>query len=124
MGRILAGHPMAAEPIFTTEFGTPWDTGDTRALARRMAACLGIPTEDVGAKAFRIGGATDLQRRLGEERAERLLRQRGRWASDVAQAYARALLEDHLEASASVGGEVGRELEAVCEGWAQPAHFR
>ena len=36
----------------------------------------------------------------------------------------RALAEEHLGASAVIGDAVGRELEALCPGWAQPATFR
>ena len=38
--------------------------------------------------------------------------------------YERALAEEHLGASAVIGDAVGRELEALCPGWAQPATFR
>jgi len=104
--------------------GLRWDTGDTRALARRMASLLGISTKEVGAKSFRIGGATDLLARLGATAAESVIRQRGRWASDVCQIYQRALASTHLDASAEIGSAVGREIEALCEGWVQPAQFR
>jgi hypothetical protein len=123
-GRIAAGHPAAQAPMFVAAAGRPWDTGDTRELARRFAAALGIPTSEVGAKAFRIGGATDLQIRLGSEGGQKVIKQRGRWSSDVAAVYQRALAEVHLDASASIGDAQGRELEALIEGWAQLAQFR
>jgi hypothetical protein len=47
-----------------------------------------------------------------------------RWASDVCQIYQRALASTHLDDSAEIGSAVGREIEALCEGWVQPAQFR
>ena len=66
---------------------------------------------------------TDLAAKLGE-RGRTLLKQRGRWASDTAYVYARALAASQLEASASMGDADGRELEAMLAGWTQPASFR
>jgi len=77
-----------------------------------------------GAKSFRIGGATDYRAVYGPAAAERMIRQRGRWWSDVHTLYERALAEEHLQGSAAVGDAVGAELEALCEGWVQPATFR
>ena len=85
---------------------------------------LGLRSEDFGAKSFRIGGATDYRAAFGAVKAERLIKQRGRWWSDIHQLYERALAEEHLDASAAVGDARGAELEALCEGWAQPAEFR
>jgi hypothetical protein len=123
-GRIPAGHSAAKQPFFVSPSGAPWDTTDTRDLARRFAVDLGIPPLEVGAKAFRIGGATDLQALMGTEAGAKVIKQRGRWSSDVAQVYQRALAEVHLDASSGVGDVRGRELEALIEGWAQPAQFR
>ena len=61
---------------------------------------------------------------FGLAKAERLIRQRGRWKSDVQRLYEGALVEEHLGASAELGDATGRELEALCHGWAQPATFR
>ena len=85
---------------------------------------LGVPPADVGGKSFRIRGATDLQAQLGATEAERLIRQRGRWESDIHAVYQRALAHQHLGASVAIGDAIGRELEALCRGWVQPAAFR
>jgi hypothetical protein len=124
VGRIAPGHRSAKAPMFVAADGSPWHTGHTRDLARRFALALNLPTLEFGAKAFRIGGATDLQASLGSEGAQQVIKQRGRWASDVAVVYQRALAGVHLDASASIGDAEGRELEALLEGWAQPAQFR
>ena len=89
-----------------------------------MAAELGLVTEEFGAKSFRIGGATDMRAVKGVEVATRLIKQRGRWWTDIHTIYERALASEHLELSAGVGGAVGRDLECLCEGWVQPATFR
>ena len=56
--------------------------------------------------------------------SQAIIRQRGRWCSDVASVYQRALAEEHLRGSAAVGEANGAELEALCSGWSQPATFR
>ena len=101
-----------------------WRTSDTNKLAQDMAASLGLDVSEFGGKSFRIAGATDLAAAFGVAKAELLIKQRGRWQSDVQHVYERALAEEHLGASAAIGEAAGRELEALCPGWAQPATFR
>ena len=50
-----------------------------------------------------------------------MIKQRGRWASDITTLYQRALATEHLGASAAVGDARGEELEALIQGWSQPA---
>ena len=101
-----------------------WRTSDTNKLAQEMAAALGLDKAQFGGKSFRIGGATDLAAAFGVVKAERLIKQRGRWSSSVQRLYERALAEEHLSASAAIGEAEGRELEALCHGWVQRATFR
>ena len=101
-----------------------WCTTDTNKLAKDMAAALGLDASEFGGKSFRIGGATDIAATVGMVKAERLLRERGRWKSDVAFAYKRALATDHLRLSAGMADAQGRDLEAMCAGWCQPSTFR
>ena len=75
----------------------------------------------VGGKAVRIGGSTDAKESTGEA-GKAIIKRRGRWASDVAEVYQRELLGVQLDLSASLGDAVGEDLEALCEGWAQPVH--
>ena len=77
----------------------------------------------VASKSFRIGGATDWRDVFGAD-AERIITQRGRWHSDVAFLYQRALVGAHLRGSAAVGDAQGADLESLCRGWVQPATFR
>jgi len=122
LGRVRGAEALL--PLFTRLKGGAWGTPETRALAREMAAELGLVAEEFGAKSFRIGGATDMRAVKGVEVATRLIKQRGRWWTDIHTIYERALASEHLELSAGVGGAVGRDLECLCEGWVQPATFR
>jgi hypothetical protein len=118
-GRITG--PEASLPLFTGPSGRPWRTEDTRRMARRIAAHLGLDEAQYGGKSFRIGGATDLRSVYGPDAAMAMIKQRGRWASDIHTVYQRALASEHLGASAAIGDASGEELEALCTGWAQPA---
>eukprot|EP00965_Chrysotila_dentata_P062647 2075928-Pleurochrysis_carterae.AAC.1 len=57
---------------------------------------------------------------MGED-GRALIKQRGRWQSDVASVYQRAIVDKQLRASAEMGEASGVELEAIAAGWAQPA---
>ena len=114
---------LAIRPFFIGRDGGPWDTEDTRLLARRFATALGLDPSEFGGKSFRIGGATDWRDIFGAD-AERVIKQRGRWQSDIAFLYQRALAETHLRGSAAVADADHADLESLCLGWAQPANFR
>eukprot|EP00965_Chrysotila_dentata_P086105 2840930-Pleurochrysis_carterae.AAC.1 len=58
---------------------------------------------------------------LVRENGRALIKQRGRWQSDVASVYQRAIVDKQLRASAKMGEASGVELEAIAAGWAQPA---
>eukprot|EP00965_Chrysotila_dentata_P032593 1086010-Pleurochrysis_carterae.AAC.1 len=87
-----------------------------------MTAAVGLDAANIGGKCWRIGGATDL-RDLKSEEGRALIKQRGRWQSDVASVHQRAIIDAQLEASADIADASGVELEAVCAGWAQLANF-
>ena len=55
------------------------------------------------------------------EEAERVLRKRGRWRSDIAFIYARTSLDSSLEASARLADVSGRDVESAFAGWAEAA---
>ena len=113
----------AHTPLFTTAAGKPYVTNDVRVMGRRMAALVGMPGDAVGGKLFRVGGATDLRDVLGDE-GMRVIKERGRWGSDVAVVYQRATMRHSLEASAAAADADSREVEAMVPGWVQPATFR
>ena len=75
---------------------------------------------------MRVGGASDFRdlfdcSTAGLEEAERVLKKRGRWLSDIAFIYARASLDTSLEASARLADVTGRDVESAFSGWAEPA---
>lgn len=121
-GRLEVDHPMASQPLFTDGRGEPWHTGTTRAVAREIAVACGEDPHEFGASSFRSGGATDAREVLGSESAD-VIQQRGRWSTDVALIYQRALLSTQLDASGLLGGAHSADMEAVCIGWSQPRNF-
>eukprot|EP00965_Chrysotila_dentata_P093800 3100183-Pleurochrysis_carterae.AAC.2 len=88
-----------------------------------MASEAGLDPNEFGGKAWRIGGATDLRDILGDGGAA-AIQQRGRWASNVAQVYQRAVVDGQLRTSAAMATSSGVDLEALGVGWTQPATFR
>ena len=48
-----------------------------------MGTLVGIPAAECGAKMFRIGGSTEIRVLLGVGGATALIKERGRWASDI-----------------------------------------
>ena len=111
-------------PFFTVAGGFPYATADTRRLVRSIARAAGVPDDQIdeyGAKALRIGGATDWRAELGLEAARAVIKRRGRWESDVDQIYQRTLVGEQLRGSVAVGAARGASLEDVCREWVQPA---
>ena len=64
----------------------------------------------------------DLQAQLGAENGARIVRERGRWFSDVSYIYSRASAKGQLDASAIMADASGGSLEALVPSWTQPAH--
>ena len=111
-----AGCPRSREPLFKQQ-GRIVDTTYVEQLGQRVAKLLGI--EHVGGKWARIGGATDLMDALGPALGEAALRQRGRWARDMGQIYARVSAAWHLHVSRRMTESRGADLSQRAE-WAQP----
>ena len=112
----------SSTPFFVSDGGGSWCTKDTQDLAVELGGMLGFAASEVGGKAFRIGGATDLREVHGGG-AQLLIKERGRWASDVAQLYQRALLRAQLDVSAGAADADGRDMEEALTGWVQPAAY-
>ena len=53
--------------------------------------------------------------------AERYIRERGRWASDVAQIYQRVSASAHGAMSRAIGDSEGIDLQSMLGGWSQLA---
>lgn len=77
-------------PFFTGRSNHAWTTSDTRELAQSIGRAAGMQPHTLGAKSFRIGGATDLQEHKGEVSARDIIQQQGRWSSDIAAIYTAA----------------------------------
>ena len=111
------------------DFG--WNcTDDVADIGREYARAAGwseAAVAAVGGKCWRIGGATDLRALCqSAAEAERVLKRRGRWSSDIGEIYARTTIEEGAAYSAAIGDAAGTDLERLGSGagWAEPAaHF-
>ena len=114
----------ARTPIFRMHGGRPWATADVEAAVREAAGALGLPVEDFGGASLRIAGASDLRARFGME-GKALIQARGRWADeDIGFIYQRVTAFEMLDAVDGLGEDergAAPELEAMLDGWAQPA---
>jgi len=108
-----------SDAFFSHTCGDPWCTAHVAALGKGIARLIGIPPEEVGAKCFRIGGATDWRAAEGPNGDGRVIKQRGRWASDCTIIYQRPLVEEQLHFARIAGAVESEDLEAVCADFAQ-----
>jgi hypothetical protein len=90
---------------------------------RRFEAAAGVDPGTVARRLWRVGGATDLRDTLGMAGAA-MIKERGRWASDVAFVYARVLIGQQMSAAAGMVEASRKEVERVGKGWVQPAKLR
>ena len=111
------------EPFFTTRTGEAVDTKYVGELVKRHASAVGEPSHEYGAKGPRVGGAQDVRSSMGADDAATLvIKQRGRWASDIALVlYARACATGHLMVSRGMGDATGIDLEALVRGYTSSA---
>ena len=121
-GRIGEAHPLATASLFVGASGKPWDTADSKSVARSISSACGENPDEFGASSMRSGGGTDLREVLGDGSMS-IVKQRGRWASDIAEIYQRALLLAQLDGSGAMASATGADMEAVCAGWSQPTSF-
>jgi hypothetical protein len=98
----------AETPLFRTD-GRPMTTERLRRTARRIFRACGQRGK-VGAHSFRIGGGTDL---ADQGASKALLAAKGRWASDIAQIYARMTRRAQLAASRAMQSRGGRDMEEL-----------
>ena len=108
------------QPLFLLPNGSHWRTADVASLAQRFALLAGLDGSSAGARSFRIKLASDLHATMGSA-GERLLKERGRWHSDVFHIYSRTTARSQLEASAALGRAAGVTLEGLGSGYIQPA---
>ena len=109
----------ATTALFTDELGQVVATKTMRLDCRAAAMAAGLDPSEFGASSCRIGGAEDIYD-LYEDRADAVIRERGRWWSDIHLIYQRASASRHLRVSAAMGESRGISLEAFADGWAMP----
>jgi hypothetical protein len=114
----------SSTPFFTLTSGLVIDTKHIRQHARHIATLVGLQPTDFGGSSFRIAGAMILREWCESKgvSAERMLKERGRWHSDIAWIYARMSDRTHLAASAGAAGAEGGGSTEGNTGWTQPAH--
>ena len=116
------------QPMFTTVGSNgrrvPFTTRSVTQLGRRIIQ-LARPSANIlqyGGKMWRVGGATEWRRTLGDG-SEAVIQKRGRWCTEIGRIYTRTLLAEQLRASMLIGtgGDGQEELEALAGGWTQSA---
>jgi hypothetical protein len=107
-------------PLFFSPEGVVPTTDSCMVIARNMCAAIGENPLHYTGYSWRIGQASDLVARLGEERAEVVTKRRGRWRGDIFHIYQRSDVGEQLRASASVMDAEGRSLESLLPQWVQP----
>ena len=113
----------ANAPLFADADGKALNTAAVKALGKRMAEAAGLPVDTIAGRLWRIGGATDLRDTMGMAGAA-MIKERGRWASDVAFIYARALVGQQMDAAAGMANAQDTSVEVAVPGWVQPAALR
>ena len=115
-------------------------------MFRECATACGLNPLDAGSNAGRIAGAEDIYdaclcqggvtAAVAAEQGTRLIKERGRWDSDVAFVYARPSIAAHLVLSATMGDharvdiesllaslQIGQRVQGQEAAFAQPAGF-
>jgi hypothetical protein len=108
----------ARTPFFVTAAGKIYTSYTVRDIARCIAEIIGIDIAASGASSFRIGGASCIRETHGDAEGQRMLEERGRWASDIASIYSRLSASTHLTASRAMMHAPGLDVERIT-GWAQ-----
>jgi hypothetical protein len=100
--------------------GARWQTirsEDVRTWVQVAAA--GLDPAPFGAKALRMHGATDIFYDILGAAGDDIIRQRGRWSSDVAQIYQRVSASAHGAISRAIGDSQGVDVQFMLIGWSQ-----
>lgn len=106
-------------PLFAHADGSPWTSGQLRALFKEMAAAIGLPVDELGSHAGRIGGATDL---FAANCPPAVLQVMGRWDSDIWAIYTRICLGQVLDFAEAASTIEDQDLEALNPAFTQAAN--
>lgn len=120
----VSPHEAGMAPLFARMDGSVLRTDDVKGFIRQAATCLQLPAEEFDARALRIGGATDILHCYGPVGAEGIIRDKGRWQSDIGDIYSRVSATNMLEASAIMTQSAGVDIEAFRHGYTMPALCR
>ena len=82
-----------------------------------IVAAVGLPPDEIGARSYRIGGATDRADGGGDPT---MIKARGRWDSDIALIYARDTIASQFQSHAAMRRAASATLEATFADWVQP----
>jgi hypothetical protein len=107
-----------ANPTDAPRLWKPIVSDDVGVWVKEAALAAEIDPAPLGVRALRMGGATDLYDIYGPP-GERLIRERGRWSSDIAQIYQRVSAAAHGQLSRSIGDSAGVDLQSLLAGWSQ-----
>ena len=107
------------DPLFAHADGTPWTSGELRSLFKDMAAAIGLPPDELGSHAGRIGGATDL---FAANCPPAVLQVMGRWDSDIWAIYTRTCLGQVLNFAEAAASVQDPDLEALNPAFTQAAN--
>ena len=116
----LPAAELAERPFFVMDDGvTAVTTTVMRATFKQVALAADMAVGEVGASSGRIGSAEDLYDRYGAD-GEAIIRERGRWWSDIHEVYQRSSATRQMDAVAGAIDSVGISLEELGDGWANP----
>ena len=114
--------------LFADDDGRPVTSTQASRWLSEDVAELGLNPADFRGNAWRIGAATDLVEApnnqhgpsLTVEAATAVIKQRGRWWSDVYQIYSRWSVTAHAQASRAITAASGIDMETLIPGFVQP----
>lgn len=119
--RVVSPHAASVTPLFARANNKALRTADVVAFIRQAAQALQLPAGTFDARALRVGGATDLLDVFGPADAEKFIKGRGRWATDIGNIYARPSVDTEMAASSALARADGSDMEAFRSGYVMPA---
>ena len=105
-------------PLFSF-CGVTIRTRGVATIAKKIATSIGEDPALVGAKSFRIAGATRIYEEYDLAEAEHILTRRGRWCSEIKFLYARLSSARQVEVSRRMALVGSTDMERSA-GWTQP----
>ena len=125
---VSQGHNPSEHPLFVGPTGEAVTSSEVSSWVDQDVTSLGLNAADYRGNAWRIGAATDLLGAPGNdqgpeitvEAATAIIKQRGRWWSDIYQIYSRWSVTMHATASRAITAARGIDMETLIPGFVQP----